>query len=768
MDTSAATRFWSRYADLVLSRPWQAALLCLAMTLAGGMGLVNLRFSTDYRIFFSKDNPELAALEKLEDNFGRSETVLMALAPAGGNVFTPDTIAAIRFLDDNWGRVPYARGSVSLASYYDAHGADGAISAEPLLPEGALTPQQLAGIKRRALQEPRLVHGLLSPSADVTGVVYYFELPHLKPGEESAAVATAVRKLVRETEAAHPGLDIKLTGVVLLNEAMSTAVKRDLKLLNPVAYGLMFVLLGLFFLSPAPAAGTLLVALMGIITTVGLTGWIGITLTAASVASTIIILTLSIADCVHLLSTTAALRARGLSARDAVHKSLSENGHAIFMTTLTTAVGALGMLTCDSPPYRHLGVMVAVGVTLSWCYSIAVLPLWVLRFPPKRAPLGGNDKEGLRWLADFVIRHRGRLLAGAGVFTLICAIAAPLNRFGDNYVEFFQPDFPFRTDTEFINSRLTGVQYVDYGVYADGPEGVYDPAYLQRLDEFTQWLRTQPEVIKVSGVIDLVKRLNETMHDGDSAWYALPESRELTAQYLLFYEMSLPSGQDLTHLVNLDKSAVRISVQLNEMTSSQLQEFYQRARAWMEQHWPPQMRTLGTGIAMMFANIAWRNFASMASGTFISAMLIVGLLYLSFGSLRLCLVSILPNVVPALYGFGIWGLTIGKVSMSLSVVLSMTIGIVVDDTIHFLSHYGKARRAGDSPEDALRHAFASVGTALWLISAVLTGGFMVLTLSDFRLTAHLGLMTSIIIGVSIFCDFFMLAPLLLWLERKKS
>lgn len=743
-------------------------LLCVALVIGCGLGIPGLKFSTDYLVYFSKDNPDLEALQRLEQNFGRAETNLMAITPASGDVFNADTLEAVRYLTKQFGRVPYARNAASLANYYDAHGEQDSISAEPLLPEGSLDGVDMAALRQRALAEPRLIHGLLSPEGDVAGVVYFFELPHENATEESARVTQALRELVAETEAAHPGLKIRMTGVVILNDALMEQITRDLTVLNPVAYGLMFVLLALFFFSPTASLGTLLVALMGMAVAFGAAGWLGITLSSASVAASIIILTLAIADSVHLLTTAGTLAAEGVHPDQAMRRSLISNGQAIFMTTLTTAVGAMGMNSADSPPYRHLGNLVALGVLACWFFSATFLPVWTSWFPLRRRPLDGREAVLLQKMADFVIRRRNPILIVFIGITIVAAAAVPLNRFGDNYVEFFQPQVKFRQDAEYINHHLAGVQFIDYGIYAQDPEGVYDPQFLRHLDEFSDWLAKQPGVVKVSSILEVLKRLNETMHDGDKAYYALPDSRELAAQIILFYEMSLPTGQDLTHLVNLDKSAVRLGVQLEEMTSAQLQTFDENARAWMAQHWPPEMQTRGTGIAMMFANIAWRNFASMASGTLVSALLIVGLLWWTFRSLKLCLVSMLPNVLPALYAFGVWGLTIGKVSMSLAVVLSLTIGIVVDDTIHFLSHYGRSRRDGHSPPDALRHAFASVGSALWLLSAVLVGGFMVLLLSDFRLTAHLGLMTSLIIGISIFADFLLLSALLLWLERKQA
>ena len=766
---NAVSNWNQRYADWALRHSGKLAALMLVLAALCTAGLHKLQFTTDYRAYFSDDNPELAALEALEQNFSRAETLLVAVEPASGEVFTVETLRAVRALTDRWSQLPYSRGSFSLTSYYEARAEGDDIIAAPLIPEGPISDAlPLAEIRARALDEPRLVHGVLPPTADVTGVVFYFELPHQKPAEEISAVADAARALVAQVRAEHPGIQFHLSGLILFNEAMAGAIGDNAKNLYPLAYLVMFGLLALLFRGASAMAGTLLVTLMAVGTAMGAAGWLGITLTAASITAGVIVLTLAIADCVHLLTTYSEQRNSGAEVRQALNYSLRINGQAIFLTSLTTALGFLGMNFSDSPPFRDLGNIVAIGVFAAWIYSVAFLPGWLLRVVPGQSRLSGDFRDALRRFADVVIRHRAAVFAVGAGGILLLASGLPRNQFGDDYVRFFDAEHPFRIASEFTNERLTGMQYVEFGVYAQGPGEIYSEQYLQRLDAFVAWLRAQPEVVKVSSLIDILKRLNQTMNQGDAAYYSLPEQRQLSAQYLLFYEMSLPSGTDLTHLVNLEKSATRVTVQLSTISSGAVRDFDLRARAWQAQHWPAAQQTPGSGISVMFANIALRNFSSMLVGTGIAFALICVLLLMAFRSPRLAAISLVPNLAPAAAGFGAWGYLVGQVGMSLSIVVSLTLGIVVDDTIHLLSRYARARREQQmSAEDALREAFGSVGVALWFTSLVLVAGFAVLSSSSFALTAQLGQLATMVVLLALWADFLVLPPLLLWLDRRR-
>lgn len=758
---------WARLADALLRWRLPLAWLTIVLSALAATGLARTSFTTDYRAYFSEDNPELASLEALERNFSRAETLLVAVEARDGEVFSVDTLRAVRALTDAWPRLPYAKGSVSVTDYYDAFADGDDIAASPLIPDQPINDSlPLEEIRARALNEPRLLHGLLAPAGDVTGVVFYFELPHRDPATEIRAVADAARTLVNEVSADHPGVRLHSGGIILFNEAMADAIEWNARHLYPLAYLLMFGLLMVFFRGFSGTVGTLAVTLMSVATAMGAAGWLGITLTAASVTAGVVVMTLAIADCVHLLATYAGKREQGMDSAAALRESLRINAQAILLTSVTTALGFLGMNFSDSPPFRDLGNLVAIGVIAAWLFTLGFMPAWLHWFEPAGGRLSGDPARRMRTLADWlIVHHRPVFLVTAGALLLMAA-GLPRNQFGDNYVMFFDEHSEFRQAAEFTNERLTGMQYLEYGVYADGPGGVYEPGFLDDVEAFVRWLREQPEVVKVSVITDLLKRLNETMNRGDAAHYALPATRQLAAQYLLFYEMSLPSGVDVSHMVNLEKSAVRLTVQLNTLGSGEVRAFDRKVGEWQRAHWPEHMHSGGSGISMMFANIALRNFSSMLVGTGIAFTIICVLLFRAFASLRLGLISLVPNLVPALAGFGLWGYLVGQVGMSLSIVVSLTLGIVVDDSIHLLSRYARARRElGLDAAGAIREAYASVGVALWITSCALVTGFAVLASSSFSLTAELGQLAGLVVVLALVADFLLLPALLLWLDR---
>jgi predicted RND superfamily exporter protein len=256
------------------------------------------------------------------------------------------------------------------------------------------------------------------------------------------------------------------------------------------------------------------------------------------------------------------------------------------------------------------------------------------------------------------------------------------------------------------------------------------------------------------------------MHGDDAAWYRLPELRELAAQYLLLYEMSLPYGLDLNDQINIDKSGIRLIVTIESMSSNQMLAYEATIQQWLAQHMSSYEVKLASPI-LMFSHIGSRNIVRMLIGSVLALVLISILLSLAFKSIKLGLISLIPNLVPAGIAFGLWGLTHGQIGLGLSVVTGMTLGIVVDDTVHFMSKYRHARvNKHMLKEDAVRYAFSTVGLALWITSTVLVCGFMVLSLSHFSMNADMGLMTAMTIAVALFLDLLFLPPLLMSMEKK--
>ena len=318
-----------------------------------------------------------------------------------------------------------------------------------------------------------------------------------------------------------------------------------------------------------------------------------------------------------------------------------------------------------------------------------------------------------------------------------------------------------------MEQNLSGFTSVDFAISGTEAGAIAQPEFLSALADFSQWLTEQPEVMHVNTLSDIIKRLNRNMHQDDPAFYRLPATAEEAAQYLLLYEMSLPFGLDLNNQVNIDKSATRLTATLYNLGSKDLIILEQRALEYFAANWPGYQLSAASA-ALMFAHIGERNMASMLSTLPVALMLISLLLVFSLRSLRLGVLSLLPNLVPAVIGFGLWGIFIGEINLALSVVAGMSLGIIVDDTVHFLAKYRYARLEGRDTEQAVRYAFHSVGRALWITTMVLVSGFAVLIFSSFRLNSDMGLLTSGIILIALIVDLLFLPACLLKLDKARS
>jgi uncharacterized protein len=744
-----------------------AIVLILALPIA--YGTTRLGQTADNRVFFSADNPDLKALQQLEHTFSQVNNALIAVEPKDGEVFTSETLGIIRALTDAAWRLPYASRVDSLVNFQRSYAQGDDLVVEDLVPPDlALDEAAIAQRKAAALADPLVVGRLLSPKADVAAVIVNFRLP----ADSTLAVreiAAAIRKLADDVRAGHPQVRLYLTGQVMIMATFGEATFADLQLLIPAMMGLIVLVAALMLRSLWGTVAVLAVSVLSTIFALGLAGWFRHVLNPATGAAPTIILTLAMADSIHVVAGTLSRLRQGQGRQQAVAGALRESARPIALTAITTAVGFLALNWADSPPLNQVGTIVGVGVLIAAALAVVFLPALLSTLPLRpshRSALLAHRESMYARLAGFIILHRREALIASGVITLVAAVGITRIELNDNWLKYFDERFEFRRDTDFVQARLTGVEVLEYVLPAGGEGKITDPGYLKAVDGFATWLRAQPAVRNVAAVSDIVKRINKNMHGGDEAHGVVPDSAALNAQYLLLYELSLPFGLDLTDQIDIARSATRLTAALEERTTGELQAFVdQAAVAWLSQT-PPAVSTAGegvkpTGISMMFAHISERSIRSMLLGTAVSFIIVSGLLLVAFRSWRLGLLSLVPNLLPPIIGFGLWGFLSGQIGLAAALVTSMTFGIVVDDTTHLLSHYRDARvRLGLGAEAAIRHAFGAIGGAMTATTVILVAGFLLLGLSGFEVNRTLGLLTGLTLLCAYVADWLLMPPLL--------
>ncbi len=752
---------------VVQHRKW-IIFLTLILVLLVGSGIRFLSYDADIRVYFSKDNPQLQTLEALETTFTKRDTVLFALAPDNGSVFTPSTLSAIEELTEWCWQIPFSSRVESITNFQNTRAADDELVVENLVKNAAaLSPAEIAAIKSIALSEPALVNAWISPTGHVSGV--YVNV--IKPGKsmnETPIVAAAARKIAARFRQKHPDIDLYLTSSIMIDNAFTEATKKDMFQLVPIMYLLLIGIIGLLLRSITGTLATVAVLAFSMFTGLGLAGWLDIALTPGSAGAPNIILTLAVADSIHILLTLFFQMGRNQSQHEAVCESIRVNLQPVLLTSITTAVGFLSMNFSDVPPYRDLGNFVAMGVMAAFFYSVFFLPALMAVLPIKKRTIHKGRLSAMTRLGDIVVRRRNLIFWS--MLGLILVLSAGIFRIelNDNFVKFFDTRYDFRVATDFVEENLTGFNIIEYRLDAGESGGINDPAYLKSLDAFARWYRRQPNAVYVNTIADTIKRLNKAMHNDNDAHYRIPDSRELAAQILLLYEMALPFGQDLNNRINVDKSSSRMVVLFKDASTQFILQMDAKAQNWLATHAPESMHTNGTGLSIMFSHITRRNIESMLAATFVALLIISVLLMLSLRTFKLgvaCLIP--PNLIPAIMGFGLWGLLVGRVGLAVSVMAAMTLGIVVDDTIHFVSKYFRARREHDMPpSQAVRYTFQTVGAALFSTSIILVAGFSVIAFSGFQPNYEMAMMTGATIILALVLDFFFLPTLLMKVEEK--
>jgi predicted RND superfamily exporter protein len=531
----------------------------------------------------------------------------------------------------------------------------------------------------------------------------------------------------------------------------------------------MIVLLAVLVGGVVGTLATVLVFAFSIAGALGLAGYIGFPLTPVSAAAPTIILTVAVANCVHVLVSFLFGMRHGLSKPEALEESLRINLQPVFLASVTTAIGFLSLNFSEVPPFQHLGTIVALGVLISFVLAVSFLPALIAVLPVRTPAQTSDDDSMMVRFGDFVVHNRSPLLWGMSLVVIVLVANVPRNELNDVFLHWFDQSIQFRTDTDFALDNLTGLYTTEYSLRSGESGGISKPEFLAEVEAFANWMRQQHGVRHVRSFTDIMKRLNKNLHEDAETMYRLPGERALAAQYLLLYEMSLPYGLDLNNQINVDKSSVRLTATTDTLSTKEILALSAMAAEWLETNAPHIDARPASGAVIMFANIGHRNVRAMLLGTTIALALISCILIAALRSVKIGIVSLIPNLVPAAMGFGLWGIFVGEVGLSLSIVMSMTLGIVIDDTVHFLSKYLRARREqGLNPQDAVRYAFRTVGRALLVTSIILVVGFSVLAQSGFAANGDMGLLTAVVIALAIFADFLFLPPLLMKIEDKKD
>jgi len=766
--------------DVLIRFRYLFAVASIALTLLIAYGAKGIYLESDYKIYFQDDEPQLVAHETMQETYTKTDNMAIMMRPAEGEIFSDRMLRVVHEFSELGWQTPYVIRVDSLTNFQHTSADGDDLFVEDLLLEvDSLTPQKIAKIREIALSEKQLLNNVISQDGTTALINMTLELPpEVDPQVDEATQATQRvardashaevvaygRKIIKQYEAKHPDVEFHLMGVSAVTNSFNEAAQKDISGLVPLMYGVILFALALFFRSIGALIGTFVIISCASIAAIGAGGWIGYALNTVNVTAPTIVLTIAVCDAVHLLSVYLKGLSSGYSPIEAMRESFRLNLQPIILTSVTTAVGFFTLNFSISPPFVELGNMTALGVLWAMVLTFTLLPSVVMLITRKRKAQDDGNLYITR-IADFVIANHKKTLVGSLLVAAILMSFIPLNVIDDDPISYFKKGVPFRDASEFAIEYLPSVKDINFSIECGESSCVSDPEFLDMLDRFGKWLESHPTVSFVSTYVDVIKRLNRSMNGDDPVYYDIPKESALAAQYTLMYEMSLPYGLDLNNQLNLDKSATKVRVFTDKIMSSELITLAEEAEDWLKTNYREDSSP-GSSISLMFSHIGENNIRSMLWGGAVAIIGVTITILIALRSFRYAAISLVPNAIPAFMAFGVWGLLVGQINMAVAAVFSISLGILVDDTVHFITKYRRAREIkGLSKEEAIRYSFDNVGAALVVTTAVLALGFGLLSTSDFNLNAMSGTLTALTILIALIFDFLILPPILMFLDR---
>lgn len=738
-----------------------AMVLLLCLVAMGGSGM--LVVSNDIRDNLDAQSSELQAFIQYEHTFG-STTSAVVLIQFDDGVFQQQAFTNLQQYTRWAEELPFAYRVNSLTNALVIESIDDNIDVNESFTLLQSSLFSLQDIERLLRKDPQVMGNLVSEDGKVAAIQVLFEIDRseLTIKDEVNAGLYALRDRIRENENTE---NVYLTGSLIVDDAQKQAVERNYGFLIPLVYVAMFVLLGVMFRSAALVFTVIGCTVLTIMTMMGASGYVGILMTPISMNAISVLTGIVIAALCHIL-VQIAQRMSSMRYEEAVVAGMRLNIKPILLTALTTLVAFLSLNLSEIPPLRDMGNTVALGIVFSILVALFLFPAILLWLRPRITDFTAGQTRFFKDYGQWLLANTGKVNAVIFITSVSLLFAAQHNTVRDYFAQYYDESFEFRVANDFADQHLTGLLRMEYTFTATAEQGVTDVDYLNSLDQFNQWLEQQPEVRHATNFVTLIKRMNEVWHNNDPAFYRLPPNQEQAAQLLLAYELGLPDPQSLTDLVDLTKTTTRVVISLPSIPSDEMFALEERIESWLQKNGTHFKEYSVTGLSYVLTKVFTDSTVSGLKSTVVAFVFIAVLLVFVFRSLSLGLVSLIPNLLPFGLALGVWALINGDLVLITSAVVTITLGIVVDDTIHFLH---KARHfvleEKQPVEQAIIQTLVEVGPAMVITTVAIGMAFSLLVFSAFLPTVHFGVLSAIILVFALILDL-SLMPVLLYLGRR--
>jgi predicted RND superfamily exporter protein len=760
---------------------------CLALVLASAVYVAGIRVDNSFEAYFDTGDPPYVAYSEFRRDFGSDEiSYLLYEAPSfPEGPWNLEVMRKIADLGDAIEReVPFVKEVTSIANVEVMDPVPDGIRIYSLTDDFPKTQAALLEFKRKILGRRMYVGGLASADGKYGALIVEMAKSSVEPIENlrvdpalgnqidniyPQATYEAIEFLLARPE--YAGITFHHTGDVPLNAVINKITAKESRDLGILCFVVVAVVLALFMRRPSGIVAPMLVVGLATLITIGFVGFLGWNLDQMFGMMPALIISVGVADTVHIISEFRVYKARLGDRREALRRTLYLVGTPCLLTSLTTAAGFAAMGIAPIKAISRFGIYSAFGVVIAFVLTVTLV-VALLSFGRRYGTVAPVDaglvqtkgSDRLQRFFDVIVRfdlrHRRAILVVVGL--LFCVALAGMRRLEveSNFLAEFGDTVPIRSTTTLVDSVMGGSLTFSYLFDAGREDAIKDPAVLREIERLQEEAERQTDMVrKTYSIVDFLKEINKAFHDDDPAFYVIPDTRELVAQYLLLYEMS--GGEEANDYVSNDYSRARLEIRSPLVDSSRMSSLVERLKGYLAREPVEKAGATLTGMGALWLKLMTYLTESQIKGFLAAFVAIATMMCILFRSVKLGLLSMVPNLVPVFFTLGGMGWSGVPLDYVRLLIAPVAIGMAVDYAIHHVTRCRYEFSRSGSYEQALRESFTDVGRALIITSVVLVAGFCVFTFSVMNSMIAFGLLLSTTIVMALVADFVLMPVLLM-------
>lgn len=743
-------------------------------------------------------DPARIAYDEFRDEFDQTNIVVIAISSK--DIFDINFLSRLKSFHENLNdNVPYVKKITSLINARDTYSKNDELVVGELLETWPENEDDLAVLKKRVGSNPLFLNSIISQDSKVTAVIIEIEaiiddartdddlIAEFEEDEsekstpsryfkekENQEVIKAVNELVKEYNTSK--FSITLAGDLVVLDVYNRAMERDIVLVVVLSLIMIGIFLSILFQRFSGVLLPEIIIISGLSSTMGLLALFKISIKLTTIVLPGFLLAVCVGYAVHILSIFYVQYQKGSNKEDAIAYAMGHSGLAVVLTAITTAASLFSFAFSELLSLADLGFFGATGVLLAFVYTMLLLPSFIALLPIKRKKANNQLKKSalmdkiLLSISNFSIRHPQKVVAGSLVLFAVAIYYTCQVSYSHNILNWIPKDKKIQYDVQYIDKHLKGAVIIEVVLNTNNDDGVKDPVFLNKMQTTIQKLYKYNKngimVGKVFSINDVIMEINQSMFDNDPKFYNLPTTKAAVSQELLLFENA--GSADLESLADKNYQKTRISIKIPWTDAIYLKDFLDHVHALFYQEFQDSAEISITGGPTLLARSIPAALLSMSKSYAIAFIVITFLMIVHTGSIKIGLISMISNLLPIFMTMGVMGFLQIKLDMSTIMIGSIAIGIVVDDTLHFMYNFRKYyERTKDAPY-AIRETMLGTGRALLLTSIILSSGFFILMTASLSLLVVFGALTGLTIIFAILADFILNPALMILVTRREK